>query len=385
MQEFFEFRLTPRVLYKSGLAFDMGAELADFASRKAFIVTDDGVLASGLVERIRTGLEQSLPVVGVFSDVPPNSSVRVVEAAAAQAREAGADLLVAIGGGSPIDTAKAMRILLTEGGRLLDYEGVNVLERPLVPMIAIPTTGGTGSEVTNFAVIKDDEQHVKLSYTSPFLAPELAILDPQMTATLPTHLAAATGMDALTHAIEAYVSTEHEPISDALALGAIEMVSNNLREACQDSAGNEQARGVMLIASAMAGMAFTNAYVGAVHALAHATGAHFPVHHGLANAIFLPHVITYNTPEVMHRYASIGRVFGINTGGRRQEEVVADLAAAITQLAVDCGLPMRLRETGVPEDALEMLAEQAFSDGALFHSPRLAEPNDLLGILRAAW
>ena len=325
MQEFFEFRLTPRVLYKSGLAFDMSAELATLGGTKAFIVTDAGVLKSGLVDRIRAAIAEVIEVVGVYSDVPPNSSVRVVEAAAAEAKAAGADILIAIGGGSPLDTAKGMRIILTEGGNLLDYEGVNLLERPLIPMVAIPTTAGTGSEATNFAVIKDDDNHIKLSFTSPYLAPELAILDPQVTATLPAHLAAATGMDALTHAIEAYVSTEHEPMSDALALGAIEMVSNYLREATQLEVENEAARGQMLIASAMAGIAFTNAYVGAVHALAHATGGHFPVHHGLANSIFLPFVITFNAHAEPERYSRIGRAFGVNTGGRSREEVIGDL------------------------------------------------------------
>lgn len=385
MQEFFEFRLTPRVLYKSGLAFDMNAELATLGGTKAFIVTDAGVLASGLVDKICAAIESVIEVVGVYSDVPPNSSVRVVEHAAAQAQEKGADILIAVGGGSPLDTAKGMRIIMTEGGNLLDYEGVNVLERPLVPMVAIPTTAGTGSEVTNFAVIKDEEHHVKLSFTSPFLAPELAILDPQVTASLPPHLAAATGMDALTHAIETYVSTEHEPMSDALALGAIEIISNNLREATHQGADNELARGQMLIASTMAGTAFTNAYLGAVHALAHATGGHFPVHHGLANSIFLPHVMTFNASAQPDRYSRIGRAFGVNTGGRSREEVIGNLVAAVTQLAFDCGLPTRLRDTGVPEDALEMLAEQALSDGALYHNPIAATAEDLLDILRAAW
>ncbi|HEY1014531.1 MAG TPA: iron-containing alcohol dehydrogenase [Herpetosiphonaceae bacterium] len=385
MQDFFEFRLVPRVLYKAGLARELGAELATLGASKAFIVADAGVVKAGIVDTIRDALLEAVEVVGVYSDVPPNSSLQVVEAAAAQAVAAGADLLVAIGGGSPIDTAKGMRILITEGGKLLDYEGVNVLERPLVPMVAIPTTAGTGSEVTTVAVIKDEENHVKVSFVSPYLAPELAIIDPEVTVSLPAHLAAATGMDALTHAIETYVSTEHEPMSDALALGAIEIVSNFLRDATHGGPDNEEARGQMLIASCMAGIAFTNSYVGAVHALAHATGALFPVHHGLANSIFLPHVMRFNSSVAPDRYARIGRAFGINTGGRSREEVIEDTVRSITQLAEDCGLPTRLRECGVPEDALETLAELAFGDGALYHNPRAAEPEDLLEILRAAW
>ncbi|MBP8251073.1 MAG: iron-containing alcohol dehydrogenase [Herpetosiphon sp.] len=385
MQDFFEFRLTPRVLYKSGLVYEMGAELAGLNVSKAFIVTDAGLVKSGLVDKLKAALEESVEVVGVYGDVPPNSSVTVVEEAAAQARDAGADVLIALGGGSPIDTAKGMRIVITEGGNLLDYEGVNVLERPLIPMVAIPTTAGTGSEVSNFAVIKDDENHVKLSFTSPYLAPELAIIDPQMTASLPPHLAAATGMDALTHAIETYVSTENEPMSDALAIGAIEIISNYLRDATHNGKENEEARGQMLIASTMAGIAFTNGYLGAVHALAHATGGHFPVHHGLANSIFLPHVIKFNAQTQAERYSRIARAFGINTGGRNRDDVINDLINGITQLAQDCGLPIRLRDVGVPEDALPMLADQAFSDGALYHNPIEATAEDLLELFRAAY
>lgn len=385
MQEFFEFRLLPRVLYKSGLVAEMGAELSSLGATKAFIVTDAGLVKSGLVEHVQQALAETVEVVGVYSDVPPNSSVTVVEAAAAQARESGADLLVALGGGSPIDTAKAMRILITEGGNLLDYEGINILERRLIPMVAIPTTAGTGSEASNFAVIKDEANNVKLSFTSPYLAPELAILDPQVTQSLPAHLAAATGMDTLTHAFETYVSTESEPMSDALALGAVEIVSNYLRDATHHGSTNEEARGQMLIASCMAGIAFTNSYLGAVHALAHATGGHFPLHHGLLNSIFLPHVVAFNASTVPDRYARLARAFGINTGGRPREEVIDDLIAGLRQLASDCGLITQLRDLGIPEDALPMLAEQAFGDGAIYHNPVAPTVDDLLGILQAAW
>ncbi|XSG74733.1 iron-containing alcohol dehydrogenase [Herpetosiphon llansteffanensis] len=385
MQEFFEFRLIPRVLYKAGLVAEMGAELSLLGATKGFIVTDAGLVKSGLVEQVQQALAETIEIVGVYSDVPPNSSVAVVEAAAAQAREVGADLLIALGGGSPIDTAKAMRIVITEGGNLLDYEGINVLERRLIPMVAIPTTAGTGSEASNFAVIKDEVNNVKLSFTSPYLAPELAILDPHVTKSLPPHLAAATGMDALTHCFETYVSTEAEPMSDALALGAIEIVSNYLRDATHHGPTNEEARGQMLIASCMAGIAFTNSYLGAVHALAHATGGHFPLHHGLLNSIFLPHVVAFNANTVPDRYARIARAFGINTGGRPREEVIDDLIAGLRQLASDCGLITQLRDLGIPEDALPMLAEQAFSDGAVYHNPLAPSAEDLLGILQAAW
>jgi alcohol dehydrogenase len=322
----------------------------------------------------------------VFTDVPANSSVAVVERGAAYAREQGADLIVAIGGGSPIDTAKAMRILLTEGGALHDYEGYNLLERPLVPMVAIPTTAGTGSEVTSWAVIRDEAAHLKLAFSSVFLAPDLAILDPELTRTLPPRLTAATGMDALTHAIEAFVGTNANPISDSLALQAIDMISNNLRGATH--AGDDlEARSQMLVASCIAGIAFSSGggSLGVVHAMAHAVGGAFEVHHGTANSILLPHGMRFNSVAVPNRFSRIARAMGVNAGGRAEEDVIDDGVEAVRSLAVDCLMPTRLRDVGVPEDALVPLAEAALGDAAIFTNPRPAALEEVIELLRAAW
>jgi alcohol dehydrogenase class IV len=386
MVDFFDFQLRPRVLYKAGFVAEVGQELAHLGARRALIITDEGVVRAGLLDRVRAGLAGGVEVAGVFSEVPSNSSVAVVERGAAYAQQCGADLIVAVGGGSPIDTAKAIRILLTEGGRLHDYEGYNLLTRPLVPMVAIPTTAGTGSEVTAWAVIRDEQAHLKLSFSSVYLAPDLAILDPEMTRTLPPSLTAATGMDALVHAIEAFVGSNASPIIDSLALQAIDMISNNLRDATY-SGDDMDARGQMLIASCIAGIAFSSGggSLGIVHAIAHAIGGAFDVHHGTANSIILPYGMQFNSVAVPNRFARIARAMGVNSGGRPEEDVIADGIDAVRLLAVDCDLPTRLRDVGLPEDALPTLAEAALGDATIFTNPRPATYEDILDVIRAAW
>ncbi|HEU5102552.1 MAG TPA: iron-containing alcohol dehydrogenase [Roseiflexaceae bacterium] len=386
MVDFFEFQLRPRVLFKAGLVDDIAPEIANLGAKRALIVADRGVVEAGLLDRVRVGLEASITVAGVFAEVPPNSSVAAVERGAAYARECGADLIVAVGGGSPIDTAKAIRIVLAEGGRLQDYEGYNLLTRSLAPMIAIPTTAGSGSEVTAWAVIRDEKARMKLAFSSIYLAPDLAILDPEMTLTLPPVLTAATGMDALVHAIESFVGANANPITDSMSLQAIDMISNNLRDATYS--GNDiAARGQLLIASCIAGMAFSSGggSLGIVHALAHAIGGAFEVHHGTANSVLLPYGMQFNSVAVPNRFARIARAMGVNSGGRPEEDVIADGIDAVRLLAVDCGLPTRLRDLGLPQEALPSIAETALGDAAIFTNPRPVTYEDMLEVARAAW
>ncbi|MBK9710518.1 MAG: iron-containing alcohol dehydrogenase [Kouleothrix sp.] len=388
MVDFFEFQLRTRVLYKPGLVREMSNEVEAMGARRAFIVTDKGVEQAGLLDRVRDSLQSPIEVVGTFTDVPADSEVTTVEQAAAQAREAQADLIIGVGGGSPIDTAKAVRILLSEGGNLHDYEGANLLTRPLLPMIAIPTTAGTGSEVTWASVIRDEAAGVKLLFVSPVLAPDLAVLDPEMTRTLPPHLTAATGIDALSHAIEALVGTGNNPITDSLALQAIDMISNHLRDATF-TGDDMEARGQMMVASCIAGVAFSSGFqggnVGIVHAAAHSIGAAFHVHHGSLIAILLPHGMRFNSVVVPNRYSRIARAMGVNAGGRPEDDVIEDGVAAVSALAAECGLPIRLRDVGVPEDALPAMAEATIVEGSMFTNPRLASYEEALDMLRAAW
>ena len=384
MQEFFEFGIGTRVLYKLGLANELGPVIDELGSQRVFIVADKGVVAAGLLAPVVEGLRDSAEIVGIFDSVPANSSVAKVMEGAEAAIAAQADLIIAIGGGSPLDTAKGIRIVLTNGGHLLDYQGYNVIPAPLTPMIAIPTTSGTGSEVTPFAVILDDDQDLKLSFASRYLVPDVAILDPLLTRSLPPGLTAATGMDALSHAIETFVSTENSPFSDGLALTAIDMIANNLRDAVQS--GNDiDARGQMLIAACMAGMACANSYFGVIHALSHALGGKFHVHHGTAISIFMPVGMRFNSAVVPHRYVRIAHAMGVIAGGRSDSEVIADGISAVATLALDCGIPTRLRDVGVPEEALPELAEIAMVDGAIFHNPRIATEAELLEMLKETW
>jgi alcohol dehydrogenase len=384
MQEFFEFGLRARVQYKAGLARELGSLAQELAAERVFIVADKGVVAAGLLEPVLAGIEGFAEVVGIYDNVPPNSSLATVNEATEAARAARADLLIALGGGSPIDTAKGMRILLTLGGEIPQYEGYNTIIQPLTPMIAVPTTAGTGSEVTVVAVIKDEDENRKISLASRYLMPDIAVLDPELTLTLPPRLTAATGMDALSHAIEAYVSTENNPFSDSLALASIDVIANHLRDAVHEGS-NLEARSQMLLASCMAGVACSNSWFGVVHAISHAIGAHYPVHHGTLNSIILPYGMEFNAPVVPERYVRIARAMGVNAGGRSDEEVIADGISAVKNLAADCGLPLRLRDVEIPESALPELAALSRVEAAMFWNPRDATEEDLLNLLRQMW
>ncbi|RRR72436.1 MAG: iron-containing alcohol dehydrogenase [Candidatus Viridilinea halotolerans] len=384
MQEYFEFSLGARVLFKAGLAKELDGVLEELGVQRAFVVADKGVVAAGLLNPVLEGLSRCVEVVGILDDVPANSSVRVVAAGAEAVREAASDVIIAIGGGSPLDTAKGMRLLATYGGTIADYEGYNVIPGRLMPMIAIPTTAGTGSEVTSIAVILDEEEDRKISLVSRYLYPDIAILDPELTLSLPPRLTAATGMDALSHAIETYVSTENNPFSDSLALAAIDMVATHLRDAVQMGSDLE-ARGKMLLASAMAGLAFTNSLLGVVHAIAHALGGKYHIHHGTLNALILPYAMQFNSAVAPERYVRIAWAMGVHAGGRSDSEVIADGVSAVRTLAADCGLPIRLRDLDVPAAALPELAALSVVEPAIFNNPRSASEEELLELLQAMW
>ena len=386
MEEYFEFHIRTRVIYQPGLANDVGDEAARFGDVRAFVVADPGVVAAGIVEQIRASLQRRVAVVGIASDVPANSSVAAVGQITSQARACAANLLVGVGGGSALDTAKAVRMLLSEGGSLHDHQGYNLLERPLLPLIAIPTTAGTGSEVTAWAVIRDEHAGVKLAFGSPYLAPDLAILDPMLTRSLPAMLTAATGMDALTHAIESFIGRQTNVITEALAAQAVGMIANHLRAATHTGEDLE-ARGAMLVASCIAGAAFSSGggSLGIVHALSHAIGGRIGIHHGTANAILLPHGMRFNASVSASRLARLAWQLGVNTGGRTEQVVIDEAIDAVRDLAADCDLPVRLRDVGVAYDDLPAYAELALGDAAVFTNPRPVSADDALAVLHAAW
>ncbi len=387
---FFEFHSPTKVVYGPGLIADLQAELSQIEARRYLLVSDRTLERLGLPARVAASLEDAgVEVVGSFLDVPENSEVSAVRACAEEAVAAGAEGLVALGGGSVIDTAKCADILLSEGGYLVDdYSGAGTLTRPLKPLIAIPTTAGTGSEVTQAAVILDEAGSVKLSFSDKFLLPTLAVLDPELTVSLPPRLTASTAMDALSHAVESYVSPQWSPMSEALAAGAARLIFVNLEAAVADGSDLE-ARGALLTAAAMAGIAFSHAMVGCVHGMAHAVGGLYHVAHGAANAILLPHGLAYNREVVGERLGGLAPFVSGLTSDEEQLDPADRVIAAIRNLAGRLNgagvLATRLRDVGVPKEGLAAVAEATVRDGTSFYNPREVVAEEILPHLRNAY
>jgi aldehyde dehydrogenase (NAD+) len=375
---------TTRVVFGPGSSRDVREEVRALGCARAVVVTDEGLASrTDVPARIEKALGDSCA--GVFSDVVPDSGVHIVDAGAAFARERGADCIVSVGGGSAIDTAKGIAIVLKEGGSLRDYEGFQVLQRRQTPHVAIPTTAGTGSEVTYVAVIKDHEAHQKLLFGDYNIIPNTALLDPELTVGLPPHLTAATGMDAMSHAVEAIHSQQNEPIADGLALHAIRLIAEFLPRAVADGK-DLVARGQMLIASNMAGAAFSNAQVGLVHAMAHTIGARYGVHHGLANSIVMPHVVRFNAGEVAATYRPVAAALGIAIDALSDEACAEAVAARLSDLAGRAGLPQTLSSQGIPEAALPELAEATLDDASIIYNGRaVLGADEVLEVYRAAF
>jgi alcohol dehydrogenase len=372
------FSSPPRLILGDGALEQLSSELPLLGS-KVLIITDPGIVAAGILGIVTDVLNESGLEIAVFSDVIGNPDVSTVEAADRARSVNGADILVAIGGGSSMDVAKAVAVVATNGGSIADYEGVDKFSNAPLPVIAVPTTVGSGSEVTKGAVITNPETHVKMVIVSDLMFAKVALLDRRVVAGLPGRIAATTGMDALTHAIEAYVAKGANPVTDAINIGAIELIGKNLVDA---SKGDEDALYQMLVASSMAGIGFHDAGLGAVHALANTLGAHFNIHHGTANALFLPYVMDFNVSAAPARFARIATALGVDTAGLSDEE--AALAAAVHQLAADTGVPTKLAEVGVSEDAIEKLAQDALAQADLPGNPREASLADLIDLYRKA-
>ena len=288
----FEFLLPTRIVFGNDVVNQIGEE-ASAIGKRAFIVTDKGILKTGYIERIQGLLNDAGIKSEVFSDVEPNPRDKSVEKGSKKAAKFNTDLLVGVGGGSAIDTAKAIGVILQEGGRIQDYEGLGKVKKPITPLIAVPTSAGTGSEVTFWSVITDTRRKFKMSIGSPLMAAKVALVDPMLTLTLPKEITAFTGIDALVHAIEGYTSLLAQPISDSLALTAIELISSNIRKAYAYGS-NIHARYNMMLGSMVAGIAFGNADIASVHCMGEAIGGLYDTPHGLAMAIFLPYCIEHN-------------------------------------------------------------------------------------------
>lgn len=367
-------------------------ELDQMGAHKPILITDQGVTRAGLVQQVVNVFADSLAAVGaVFDQVPQDSSAKVVNEIASIYRQAGCDSIVAVGGGSVIDTAKGVNIVITENtDDLLKFSGAEMLKKQMQPFIVIPTTAGTGSEVTCVAVISDPDRHLKMTFTSNFLYPRAAILDPRMTLTLPPMITAATGMDALTHAVEAYISLQKNPLSDAYAWEAIEIISNTLKPVVKDG-NNRDGRLALANASTMAGIAFSNAMVGIVHNLGHATGGVCHVPHGIAMNIFLPFGLEYNLKKSSSQIAELllpiagSAVFSATPIDRRAEKVISHIRAMKDELYDLCKLPRTLKEANVTREKLPEIARAALNDGSSTYNVEEVEYEDALRILEKAY
>ncbi|MBX7147931.1 iron-containing alcohol dehydrogenase [bacterium] len=388
--DFFQFNVPTKIVYGENLSADFAAELDLIPISKYFIVTDKIIRDLGLITGIEEGIKNAgREVTGIFSEVPSDSGVSVIEKCAALIKESGAEGIIAVGGGSVLDTAKGANILFSLGGNLVDdYSGAQTITQDLSPLIAIPTTAGTGSEVTEAIVVKDDHSATKLSFVDKHLLPTLAILDPALTTGLPPVITAATALDALTHAIESMMSVQKGPVSDALALQAISLVRDNLIPTLSDPQ-NFDLRGKLLVASTLAGIAFNHAMVGVVHAVAHTIGALFHVHHGTANGIFLPFGMEYNLDERTEAIASMAAALQVKNPDadlkKRALQVIEAVKSFREEVKKVCGLKTTLSEVGVTKADLATLAEKSPDDGASFYNPREVNASDLLPYLEKAF
>ncbi|HEX6835791.1 MAG TPA: iron-containing alcohol dehydrogenase [Polyangia bacterium] len=373
-----------RVVFGDGRVGELGRECERLGIARAMVVTDRVMRErTDVVARVEKALGPRLGA--VYDAVIPDTGVEIVDDGARLARERGCDGLVSVGGGSAIDTAKGMAIVMIEGGSIRDHQGTARLARRQTPHIAVPTTAGTGSEVSRYIVVKDRRAQKKLHFMDDRIIPDAAILDPSLTVAMPAPLTAATGMDALTHAIEAYTARSKNPISDGLALQAIHLIADNLARAVAHS-DDRVARGQMLIAANIAGMAVNASGVGLVHAMAHVIGARHGVHHGTGNAICLPHVIRFNADQLGNCYRAVAEALGVDARDFGDEMAGEAAAQAVAQLAARIGLPPRLRDVGVPEGDLAACAEASLADGAIASNGKFAADDKLvLGVYRNAY
>jgi alcohol dehydrogenase class IV len=373
-----------RVVYGDGAVKELPLELKRLGCERVVVVTDKVLREkTDVVARVEKALGPRLAA--IYDGVIPDTGVEVVDQGAAMAKKAGADGIVSVGGGSAIDTAKGMAIVLTEGGSIRDHQGSMRLTRRQTPHLSIPTTAGTGSEVSVYIVVKDHEKHEKMLFMEERIIPDTAILDPQVTVGMPPLLTAATAMDAMTHSIESYTAANRNPISDASALHAIRLIARYLPAAIENGK-DLVARGMLLIAANLGGQAMNAAGVGLVHAMAHTVGARYGVHHGTGNAICLPYVMRFNNDELGARYRDVAEALGADVRGFSDQAAGVAAASAIAALNQRCGIPAKLRDVKVPEGELEACAEQAITDGAIVYNGKFAADKDLvLGVFREAY
>lgn len=379
----FPFFIPPVNLMGIGCHHEIGKRARILGMTKPLLVTDKGVVQTGMCEQICALLraEGLKPV--VFDETVPNPTDTNVAAGVKVYKKNGCDSIITLGGGSPHDCGKGIGLVVSNGGAIHDYEGLDKSTKPLPPYIAVNTTSGTASEMTRFCIITDTRRKVKMAIVDWRVTPTLSVDDPLLMAGMPPKLTAATGMDALTHAVEAYVSTIASPITDACALKAIELIATSLRAAVANGK-DMAARDAMTYAEFLAGMAFNNASLGYVHAMAHQLGGFYDLPHGVCNAILLPHVERFNLIAKVDRFVAIAKTMGEPVDGLSPRAAAERALEAIKQLSADVGIPAGLAELGVKEKDFPLMAENAMKDACSFTNPRMATLQDIVQIYKNA-
>ena len=383
-QTIHEFSAPTRLVFGPGAVGCVPVLLERSGIRAPLVVTDPGIREAGLLEVLTGILDRANISQVVFDETEANPSAETVNRCAERYREAGCDGIVALGGGSSMDVAKGAGVLVRNEGDILSYEGMDRFPHPPPYLLCIPTTYGTGSEATPFAVITDTRRRFKATIGGVHLFPHTAVLDPDLSVRLPLPVAGATGMDALTHAIEAYVCLAGNTVTRALAIQAVELISGNLRQAAV-SDHNVEATGNMLVAATLAGRSFGFTRLGTVHAMAHPLGAHFDVPHGVANAVLLPHVMAFNLPACPDRYARIARAMGTSEDGAGTLEMASRAIGLVKDLSKDLDIPGNLKVLGVRRKGFRAMTDDAMKSGNLPVNPRKTTHEDIRGLFKQAY
>lgn len=383
MDRVFRYEIPTAIEFGNGAVNFLQNHIKDLNGTKALIVTDPGVEKAGVARIVSEVLEKAGIPYEIFNEVEPDPDIEGVMNGKELALEMNCDIILGLGGGSSLDTAKAIGLMLGNEGHIRDYVGINKVSNKGKPVIAIPTTAGTGSELTIWSVLSDKREKVKLSVGSSFNCPELALCDPELTLSLPAKVTASTGMDALTHALESYVNKATQPISEGMSLQAMKLINENLRTAVAQG-DNKEARYNMLIASLIAAMAFNSTRLGLSHALAMPLGAYFHIPHGTVNAILLPEVMEFNLMGNVRKFREIARLFDMPIEGLSPRDAAYQSVVAVRQLKQDIGIYETLSDFGVTEQNLDLIVEEAMESGNVPVNPRLTSTEDLKNICRAA-
>jgi len=368
--------VAPEFIFGVGARFKAGQYAQNFQARKVLVVSDQGVIDAGWTADVLSSLEaENLPY-EVFSELTPNPKSKEVMKGAAIYQSSECDVIIAVGGGSVIDCAKGIGIVASNGGNVLDYEGVDMIDIPSPPLICIPTTAGTAADVSQFAIINNEIRKNKIAIISKVVVPDISLIDPETTLTMDLYLTACTGMDALTHAIEAFVSNASSPITDIHALQAIKLISENIEDTISTPQHIEY-RSKMMLGCLEAGLAFSNASLGAVHAMAHSLGGYLDLPHGECNSLLLEHVMRFNFTTAEDRFTEIGQQLNISMKGMSSKHKAKAILTRIEQLKKSVGINWSLEKKGLHRTDIPTLSEFAIRDACIVTNPRDANQRDI--------